>query len=72
MAGFLQASRFYYPIALRCIYTIALYEYYLITLYYCYLIVSREDWSSPPASTAPHPVADKLISLFLHQVDERR
>jgi hypothetical protein len=57
-------SCLYYLIALRSIYTIALYYYYPITLYYCYFIMSREDWSRPPGSAAPHPVADKLISLF--------
>ena len=64
MTGFLQASCFHYPIALRCIYTIALYCYYPITLYHVYLIVSREGWTRPPGSAAPHPVADKLFSLF--------
>ena len=64
-----QASCFYYPIVLRCIYTIALYCYYPITLYQFYIIVSREDWSRPPGSEAPHRVADKLTSLFLRQVD---
>src|ERR1700676_1284708 len=54
---------------LRCIYTIALYCYYPITLYYFYLIVSREDWCRPLGSAAPHPVADKLILLFLRQLD---
>src|ERR1700724_1053716 len=72
IAVFLQASCFYYPIVLRCIYTIALYYYYPIMLYHFYLIVSREDWSRPLGSAAPHPVADKLISLFLRQVDLRR
>jgi hypothetical protein len=46
------------------IYTIALCYYYPITLYHFYLIVSREDRSRPLGSAAPHPVADKLISLF--------
>jgi hypothetical protein len=50
-------------------YTIALYVYYPIALHQFYLIVSREDWSRPLGSAAPHPVADKLISLFLRQVD---
>src|SRR5271163_373464 len=39
-ADFLQASCFYYPIALRRIYTSAVYVYYPITLYHVYLIVS--------------------------------
>jgi NADPH:quinone reductase-like Zn-dependent oxidoreductase len=33
------------------------------------LFVSKEDWSRSLGSVAPHPVADKLISLFLRQVD---
>ena len=64
MAGFLWGSCFHYLIALRRIYTIALYVYYPIMLYHFYLIVSREHWSRPLGSAAPHPVADKLISLF--------
>jgi len=40
------------------IYTIALYDYSPITLYQFYLIVSREDWSGPPGSAAPHPAAN--------------
>jgi hypothetical protein len=54
---------------------VALYLYYcavrLLSYYvvHFYLIVSREDWSRPPGSEAPHPIADKLISLLLRQVD---
>jgi hypothetical protein len=69
MAGFLQASCFHYLIALRRIYTIALYINYPITLYHFYLIVSREDLVPPAWKCGPAPVADKLISLFLRQVD---
>src|SRR6202161_4624064 len=43
MTGFLQASCFHCPIALRCIYTIALYADYLIVLYNFYLIMSRRN-----------------------------
>ena len=56
-------------IVLHRIYTIALYVNYPIQSHHFYLIVSREDWSRPLQSAAPHPVADKLISLFLRHVD---
>jgi hypothetical protein len=36
------------------------------------LFVPGEDCSRLLGSAAPHPVADKLISLFLRQVDSRR
>ena len=52
MAGFLQASSFYYPIVLLYIYTIALYCYYSIALYHLYLIVSRGNSSLPLGSAA--------------------
>ena len=36
------------------------------------LALLRKNWSRPLGSAAPHPVADKLISPFLRQVDSRR
>src|SRR6266567_4270398 len=67
LAGSLVVKSFI--VTLRLSDCVALYLYYPITLYHFYLIVSRKDWSRPPGSAAPHPVADKLISLFLRQVD---
>jgi hypothetical protein len=39
---------------------VRLLSYYVVPFF----IVSREDWSRPLGSAAPHPVADKLISLY--------
>ena len=54
VAGFLHASYFHYPIALRLIYTIVLYVYYPIVLYHFYLIMSRQDLV-PPAQLSRKP-----------------
>jgi hypothetical protein len=67
------ASRFFTSpdlIALHRIYTIALYVNYPIQSYDFYFFLCRDKMVVLPAgNAAPHPVADKLISLFLHQVD---
>src|ERR1700687_4230818 len=40
---------------------------YYVALFLSYCV--ERDWSRLLGSAAPHPVADKLISLFLRQVD---
>jgi len=69
--GHARQSFFHSPdlIVLHRIYCIAPYVNYPIQSKHFILIVSREDWFRLLGSAAPHPVADKLISLFLRQPD---
>src|SRR6266566_5662225 len=69
---FLQASRFRVSIIRLCCAVFILLRCTVIILLRCtiFILLCRERTGSrPPGSAAPHPVADKLSSLFPRQVD---